>query len=445
MTQQEALDILKLGHNVFLTGPAGSGKTYVLNQYIGYLRQNGIEVGITASTGIAATHMQGMTIHSWSGLGIKDKLSPAEIETLLDKPYIRKRFMNTRVLIIDEISMLHGYRLDLVDQVCKAFFQNLLPFGGLQVVLCGDFFQLPPVTRAGERSGFAYTSSTWREMNLKVCYLDEQYRQQDKAFLTLLNEMRANKVSAKSLQKLQERQGAAIERLETPTKLYTHNRDVDAINQHMLDAIPEQPHLFYMSAEGNETLVDISKKGCLAPEELSLKTGAMVMFVKNNFGKGYVNGTLGEVIDFTEAGYPLVKTLDGTKIEASPENWMIEENGQLLADLNQVPLRLAWAITVHKSQGMSLDAAELDLRHCFEPGMGYVALSRVRSLDGLSLAGLNAMALKVNDEVLALDEDFKRASDSAQLELKDTPKRSKNKRMKDFLKSRAGEVMARLL
>ncbi len=444
MTQNTALEILKMGHNVFLTGPAGSGKTFLLNRYINYLREHNIEVGITASTGIAATHMNGMTIHSWCGMGVKNSLSAGEIEGMLKKPYLRRRFLRTRVLIIDEISMLHGFRLDIVDQICKSFFQNLLPFGGLQVVLCGDFFQLPPISRPGERSGFVHTAEVWREMNLKICYLNEQYRQSDKAFLKVLNEIRSNTVSQKSVDALLERADASIDGAPA-TRLYTHNRDVDAINQDMLDAIREQPREFYMSAEGNETLVDISKKGCLAPEELRLKEGAVVMFVKNNFQKGYVNGTLGEVIGFTDSGYPLVRTRSGEKIEAAPESWKIEENGQLLADITQVPLRLAWAITVHKSQGMSLDAAEIDLRHCFVPGMGYVALSRVRSLDGMKLSGFNKMALQVSDEILALDEGLRRQSIEAEAGVESLAQRMKTKVQKAFLKSSAGETMLALV
>lgn len=156
MTQDEAMDLLKMGHNVFLTGPAGSGKTYLLNKYIEYLKEKEVSVGITASTGIAATHLNGMTIHSWSGIGIKDKLEKQDINDLKNRIYLQIRFSLVKVLIIDEISMLHGYRLDMVDQVCRAFKTGSEPFGGLQVVMCGDFFQLPPVARDGEDDSFVY-------------------------------------------------------------------------------------------------------------------------------------------------------------------------------------------------------------------------------------------------------------------------------------------------
>lgn len=436
MTQNEALDILKMGHNVFLTGAAGSGKTFLLNRYISYLQEKNVDVGITATTGIAATHMNGMTIHAWSGIGIKDKLTDSEIQAMVDKPYLQRRFSRVRVLVIDEISMLHGYRLDIIDHVCKAFKQNLQPFGGLQVVMCGDFFQLPPVTKPGGDDRFVYTSRVWQEMGLKVCYLDEQYRQSDRAFLDVLNDIRTSRVSEQTVERLRERMEASVEDFITPTKLFTHNREVDTINKAMLKEIDDTPRTFYMSAEGNDKLVDMSKNGCLAPEELVLKTGAVVMFVKNNYQKGYVNGTMGEVIDFTEGGWPLVRTFAGDKIEATPEHWMIEEQGQLQADISQVPLRLAWAITVHKSQGMSLDAAELDLRNCFVPGMGYVALSRVRSLSGIRLLGLNQMALQINPDVLKFDIDLQDRSVLAKNELDAMPKSMRTKKQKAFLKAR---------
>ncbi|HRY62829.1 MAG TPA: AAA family ATPase, partial [Candidatus Paceibacterota bacterium] len=159
MTQKEALDILKMGHNAFITGAAGSGKTHLLNEYIKYLKDHDVEIGITAATGIAASHIGGQTIHAWSGLGIKDSLSLYDIENLEEKPYLWKRFDKVKVLIIDEISMLHHFRLDLVEQILRSFKRNNLPFGGLQVIFCGDFFQLPPVSRMGEREAlFAYHS-----------------------------------------------------------------------------------------------------------------------------------------------------------------------------------------------------------------------------------------------------------------------------------------------
>ncbi len=410
MTQKEALDILKMGHNVFLTGSAGSGKTYVLNQYIEYLNKHEVPLAITASTGIAATHIGGMTIHSWSGLGVKDSLSERDIDEIESRRYLWDRFQETKVLIIDEVSMLHHFRLDMVERLVRSVKRNGLPFGGLQVILCGDFFQLPPVSRAGEPEAlFAYRSEAWREMQLKICYLHEQHRQTDDALLSVLNDIRTDNVSEKTLNHLRSRYSKQAGAPDS-TKLYTHNFDVDNINVKELSEIEAPTHTYEMTSRGNPNLVMTLKKSCLAPETLNLKEGSLVMFVKNNYEGGYVNGTLGKVVGFEPTG-PVVETKKGKRITASPDSWAIEEEGKVKAEITQVPLRLAWAITVHKSQGMSLDAVEVDLSKSFEKGMGYVALSRARTLKGLTLLGLNKTALQVHDEVLELDKEFNRQSD----------------------------------
>jgi ATP-dependent exoDNAse (exonuclease V) alpha subunit len=190
------------------------------------------------------------------------------------------------------------------------------------------------------------------------------------------------------------------------TKLYTHNRDVDAENMKELEKLAGDLYSYPMSSRGGDNLAATLKKGCLAPETLHLKEGARVMFVKNHFDGGYANGTLGVVEECSDFEIK-VKTLAGKIIEVVPASWSIEENGKVKAEITQYPLRLAWAITVHKSQGMSLDAAEVDLSQSFEKGMGYVALSRVRTLAGLSLKGLNDTALKVHPEVLEYDRQFR--------------------------------------
>ncbi|HVS79832.1 MAG TPA: AAA family ATPase [Candidatus Paceibacterota bacterium] len=410
MTQREALDILKTGANVFLTGAAGSGKTYVLNSYIDYLRNNGVDVGITASTGIAATHLGGVTIHSWTGLGVRDSLTPYDLEALEEKQYLWKRFESAKVLVIDEISMLHHFRLDLVDRICRSFKRTDAPFGGLQIVLCGDFFQLPPVARMGEEALSAYHSDAWANMGIHVCYLEEQWRQKDDEMIRILRAIRGNDVTDDVYESLRARDNAALPRGIQPTRLYTHNIDVDRINDQHLSELEGETHEYRMRSKGNPALVEALKKSCLAPEVLTLKTGTRVMFVKNNFDAGYVNGTLGVVTGFDDMGMPVVKTLPGETITADEMTWSVEEDGKIKAEVTQVPLRLAWAITVHKSQGMSLDAVEVDLSKSFVAGMGYVALSRVRTLAGLRLLGINNQALMINPEVLEFDRELLEAS-----------------------------------
>ena len=436
MNQRDALDTLKMGHNVYLTGAAGSGKTYVLNKYIEYLKKNKVGVGITASTGIAATHINGVTIHSWCGIGIKDALTEEDITDLVDNYDLRMKFWGTKVLVIDEISMLHAYRLDMIDRVCRAFKNKPLPFGGLQIIFCGDFFQLPPVTRGMEDGSFAYKSTVWQEMDLKTCYLSEQHRQSDDSLLQILDDIRGNKVNDDTLNFIESRYEKEPEGFATSTKLYTHNIDVDAINSRELSKINEPEKSYQMTGEGDRELVRFLRKSCLAPETLSLKIGAVVMFVKNNFDKGFVNGTLGKVVGFEkESNYPIVEIKSGVKITVIPENWIVERNDVTIASITQIPLRLAWAITIHKSQGMSLDAVEIDLSKSFVPGMGYVALSRARTLTGIKLIGMNNMALKINSEVFAMDVKLKENSEKHEDYLLGMDEKEKKKRQEEFTKS----------
>ena len=434
MTQKEALLILKTGKNVFLTGPAGSGKTFVINEYIKYLKDHNVPVGITASTGIAATHMGGVTIHSWSGIGVKDRLTLDDIQEISEKSYIKNKISEAKVLIIDEVSMLHHFRLDMIDRVLKHIKKSTEPFGGIQVVLCGDFFQLPPVSRMGEpEARFIYHSPSWKEGNFVICYLHENYRQNNDKILEILNEMRNQNISKKSMDLLNVRMVQKVDAEieyeevieidkedEVSTMLFTHNVDVDKINDAQLAKLPGLAIKYEMDSKGKKPLVEILKKSCLAPERLVLKKGARVMCIKNNFEKGYVNGTLGVVVSCAHGSDPIIRTAsspdypEGRLITVEKASWHIAEDDHVLAELNQYPLRLAWAITVHKSQGMSLDSVTVDLAKAFEPGMGYVALSRVRTLQGLNIIGFNKQALIVNNEVFEHDKTLRELSRKAE-------------------------------
>lgn len=409
MTQKQALNILKLGRNVFLTGAAGSGKTYVLNEYIRYLKSKHVPVAVTASTGIAATHMNGKTIHSWAHIGIKDYLTKADLDNIFKRKEFRESIADAKVLIIDEVSMLHHYRLDMVDAVLRKMHGKDEPFGGIQVVLCGDLFQLPPVTRGG-RAEYITEAAAWAEMNIHICYLTEQHRHDDDDLSQLLNEMRVGEVSQDSLEKLLARKNAKINNKITPTRLFTHNQDVDQINQEQLEQLTGDVHEYIMTHKGDRAVAKALIASCLSPEKLQLKKGAVVMFVQNNYAKGYVNGTLGVVKKFDGDNMPIVTTLNGATITTAMGSWRVEEGQDTVAEINQLPLRLAWAITVHKSQGMTLDAAQMDLSKSFVPGMGYVALSRVRSLDSLMLLGINNRALQVDPRVIELDQQLVKAS-----------------------------------
>lgn len=465
MKQSTALDILKTGHNVFLTGSAGAGKTYTLNQYIHYLQARQVPVAITASTGIAATHMNGTTIHSWSGIGIRMTMEDKQISQLKSKKSLKERLEQTQMLIIDEISMLHAKQLDLINQVLKVVRNNDKAFGGIQVVLSGDFFQLPPVGERGEsnRDKFAFMSKAWLEAQLHVCYLTEQHRQQKNTSNSLslndiLNQIRQASVTHDAIEVLHDSQHNHIGQIRT--RLYTHNVNVNSINDTQLSHLTGEAQVYHAMANGDPKLIDMLKKSVRTPDELTLKIGAKVMFVKNIPDLSVCNGTMGEVVKFvttndknepipkhdasqTDASltesltskpndelakqteddakdddakddekiiktkYPVIRLNTGREVIATPEQWVVEDEiGLPLATYWQVPLSLAWAITVHKSQGMTLDAAEIDLRNTFELGQGYVALSRLTDLSGLKLLGFNQTSLNLDPLARGADKRF---------------------------------------
>lgn len=475
MRQSSALDILKTGQNVFLTGSAGSGKTYTLNQYIDYLRARRVPVAVTASTGIAATHMSGTTIHSWAGIGIKDELSERDLSNLARKQFLADRLKETAVLIIDEISMLHAKQLNLVNEVLKHVRKKDAPFGGIQVVVAGDFFQLPPIGSKGEsnRDKFAFMSEAWLEAKFRICYLSEQHRQVSAEadggldLDDILNQIRRQEVTFEAIAALENTfdQDVDIKR----TRLYTHNLNVNKINDKELAELKGEMRRFQATFEGDSKLVDTLKKTVRTQDDLFLKVGAKVMFIKNNNELGVSNGTMGELIGFAAVKVddskatenakndakadmaddeaividdeddskkseknkkaktkdktnaqsaqkmPVVRLNSGREVIAEPEEWIIEdETGDVLASYEQVPLCLAWAITIHKSQGMTLDAAEIDLSRTFELGQGYVALSRLKSLEGLKLLGMNTMSLQLDPLARGADKRFLELSSEAE-------------------------------
>lgn len=404
MNQGLALEILLAGESALLTGPAGTGKTFVLNQFIRLSKAEGKHVSVTATTGLAATHLGGTTIHAWAGIGVLDSLPSGFAEHMAKGR--REIIEKTDILIIDEISMLHDYRLDMVDEACRLVRRKDMPFGGIQVIMSGDFFQLPPVNRPGSRQGgFIVGADVWRELDPTILYLDQQFRQAEgDDLLDILTHIREGDVRRHHAAKLLERADAAPPADQTITELHTTNIDVDRINERELEKLGGDELIYQQHTTGSQNYVESLQRSVLAPEILTLKQGALVMAVKNDLSRRYANGSIGTVVEF-ESGteYPVVEFMNGKTVTMAPDTWELRDGDKKRAGISQIPLRLAWAITVHKSQGMTLDAARIDLRRAFVEGMGYVALSRVKNIGNLYLSGINQMALRISSEASEID------------------------------------------
>lgn len=405
MTQEQALTYLKGEKNIFLTGQPGTGKTYLINQYIEWCVDNGVIPAITASTGIASVHIGGSTIHSFVGVRDDNNLTNKDIEDILSNSYIRDRLCRTEVLIIDEISMVSAKLFNIISVLMMSARNNTKPFGGVKLIVVGDFFQLPPI-----KGDFAFESKAWEQADFQVCYLQEQHRQNDKVFNDILTNIRSGYLTDEQKEIIRSRIILDASTVSDAIRLDTHNDKVDRINDMKLNRLTTPPKTYVMQSDGNELAIKGLKSNCLSPERLTLKIGAKVMFTKNDKDKQWVNGTQGEVVAL-DNGTVTVKLLEGFSVDVGFENWERSEgygkNKKVIATITQIPLRLAYAITIHKSQGMTLDEAIIDVSHVFACGHAYVALSRLRSLDGVHLQGfLSSNFLAVNDKVKEKDKEF---------------------------------------
>jgi len=442
MKQDDARKILLQGSNVLLTGAAGSGKTFLLESFARWKREQNCRVSVTATTGMAAANISGTTIHNWSGIGVRGRVeleNDAVVNGIADR--MQKKFkdaiIKSEILIIDEISGLHAYQLSAIDKIVRRVRKREEPFGGVQVVLCGDFFQLPPIQDKGDLQPvqFITESLSFKGGKFKVCYLEELFRQdKDDDLILVLNAIRSNQVTQAHWGLLNNRKGVSV-KVATVTKICTVNDQADDINNKRISALPGEIHEYMQQEDrGNDPLVwqDL-KRICnnkVVPA-LSLKADAIVMFVKNDPKGHYFNGSLGKVVSFSDDGWPNVQLNDKIEngeifpgellIGIKPVDFFIaDENGQRLATIRQVPLRPAWAITVNKSQGMTLDAAEVDLGwvHPNSVGLGYVALSRVRSMQNLSLLNnIHSQALVVNPAAIQMERHLQELSEEAQKSL----------------------------
>jgi ATP-dependent exoDNAse (exonuclease V) alpha subunit len=411
-TQKQAVYHTEDGDSIFVSGSAGTGKSFLLQ----YLKANYSDAGlhITASTGIAAVNVGGQTLHSWAAIGLGNLPAEQIIENLFSAKFsrVRKKLKMAKMLAIDEISMISPSVFDLVNELLKAVRQNDKPFGGLQLLLFGDFLQLPPINKDNQASNdyqFCFQSKAWAELNPKLVILETVFRQSDANFVKLLNNIRLGKINQEDIEILNSRIGLEIDHNAIkPTILCTHNAQVEVINQVELKKIVSNSQSFNAKFSGDSNKIDFLKKNCLAGEKLELKIGAQVMMLKNTYQKdGVINGSLGIIRDFSKKNnYPIVEFNNGTILTISPEIWALEKFDEqkreiiVEAEMSQIPLILAWAITVHKSQGMTLDKVKCDLSKVFADGQIYVALSRVRSLEGLYIDSLDFSRIKTNADIV---------------------------------------------
>jgi hypothetical protein len=404
--QAAALALVRQGRSVFLTGCAGTGKSLLLAHALRALPSD--STFVTATTALAASQLGGCTLHSFAGVG-RGEGPPAALAAAGARGEAGARWRRVAVLVIDEVSMLDGDFLDLIDLAARRARGDDRPFGGVQLVLCGDFHQLPPVGPRGAPRRFAFEAAAWRALAPETVELTTVFRQRDAEFVALLAAVRAGAAApggpATARVAAALRAAAAAEPFPDdgvlPTRLLTHCGDVDAENEAALVALPGAEVRFAARDVGDARSL---AAGCPAPSSLALKVGAQVMLIKNISAKrGLVNGARGVVERFTSAGLPVVRFAASGVSEAVPrERWAVRVGGAETAARLQVPLKLAWAVTVHKSQGLTLDRVEVSLDRAFEPGMAYVALSRARALRGLRVVGgVAPAALRADPRVLA--------------------------------------------
>lgn len=407
-------ELIKNGENVFVTGAAGTGKSFLLNRL-----KKEFNFEVTSTTGMAAVNVGGQTIHAWAGVGLCNFPVDYTVKSIIKKTHLAKKIRNTKILAIDEVSMLDAQTFDYLNIVLKSIRSNNKPFGGIQLVLFGDFFQLPPVEK---NSGFCFESEAWKELNINNVVLKKIHRQSNKAFAQILNDIRQNQLKNEDLNSFYSRERISIPNDKEILHIFSTNEAADNFNLQKFNAINspiqelfakdiimknEEADKLVLSEEDVEKLSiarrkiwDTLDKYCKVPQKLHLKNSCRVMLLKNlDFDYGLINGACGNVEDINEDGIT-IKFDNGVLKLIKREEFDYYKNGTLLARRIQYPLRLAYGITIHKSQGMTLDEVFIDFNRIFEYGQAYVALSRVKSLEGLYLKGFSPKKIMVSPKIV---------------------------------------------
>jgi len=426
--QASALEAIKAGRNIFLTGAGGTGKSHTIRSIVAWGRSVDKRIDVTAMTGCAALllGLKAKTLHSWAGIGL-GRESPASLaESIKRSRKTLRRWMDCQILIIDEISMMMPELLEKLDFIARRVRRKEAErFGGIQLVLAGDFCQLPPVTKDSEEKEkplFAFQSAIWTTLLDETHHLTKIERQPDPAFQAILTEARMGHLSPASIAILNGRKGLPWKTDEIrPTLIFSRNSDVSTINAVNMEALEGEETVFKAAtvtgaagsstATGGSTDSDIetqlTRLDLDAPYEpiLTLKVGAQVMLLTNlDQERGLVNGSRGVVLHFSATGLPVVRFLSVPEpVVVDRATWMLPDNDTV--GRAQIPLKVAYAITIHKSQGATLDCALIDIgSNTFEYGQAYVALSRVKSLEGLHIWSLNPAKVRCHPAVAAFYE-----------------------------------------
>jgi len=413
--QQACISTFFTEHNIFITGSAGVGKSFLISNLLGFLEQNNLTVAKTSSTGVSAFNIGGQTLHSWMGVGLGEEDVYSLVEKIKKSKKALSRITAVKILLIDEISMIKGEFLDKIDILLKYFKNSAEPFGGVKVVFVGDFLQLGAVFRPGDDKTYVFESRSWREANVKTCELTEIVRQDNSSkFAKLLNELRFGDTTNISI--LESRIGAKIPPGLNPVRIYCRNVDVDRVNKEKLAEVKEPSVIFRAKDEGLPHHIEHFNKNCPAAEIIELKKGVQVMLLANiNTELGLVNGSIGVVMGFVDKSVE-VKFKTGSVIIEN-NTWEIKEQEtslagkikyRVVATRSQIPLKVAYAISAHKSQGLTLDCAFVDMNEAFASGQCYLALSRVRDLDSLFIEDFCSSRVIVDKKCLQFYKNLKK-------------------------------------
>ncbi len=394
--QEHALELLRSGENIFLTGGAGSGKSHLIRHFMDELDPK--QTPILASTGAAAVLLGGRTFHSFFGLGIMEGGGDATYERCSKDYRLLNRLKKVEGVIIDEISMIPGAALMVAEALSQKARDSKLPWGGMRVISVGDFAQLPPVTRAGPRD-WAFLSEAWGRSGFQVCQLSHNQRVQDNSFLDVLADVRYGKVTSRVFDFLSERVRPHDEE-DSGTRLFGRRDMSENFNQKKLAEINEIEVSIDSIYLGSEKHIEALMKTAPVPQRLTIKVGCRVIFLQNDPQKRWINGTRGNVTKI-EIDKITVKKDAGREVSVDKASFSMQDaEGNVTATVIQFPLMLAYATTIHKSQGATLDEVWCDLRSLWEPGQAYVALSRLRTANGLKLVGWNPRSIIVDPKVL---------------------------------------------